>query len=199
MQIDPSDIEFLAGWRNGRAAAYRRVKHATVHAAYTFSAAVAPQRVRHDLALLRLVRAIHNTTIAPFQTAAPPAKGATVGLVSYARDRAEAPSLQDVCRVLARQQGVLVTTCSVGFGSSGAPIFSIKDGVATIVSVVSAKAEVEGRVVSLGTDLSEGLASLLADLDQQNRTFISSGAPVPQSTVDESRSTLGAKFIRPGQ
>ena len=196
-QVDPTRIEFQAGWRNGRASAYRQVKHAALHAEYIYSDEVTPQRVRHDVALLRLVRPIRNTTINPFETAVHPAKGARVGVVSYGRSRAEAPSLQEFCEVLGRQEGVLITTCTVDFGSSGAPIFSFDSGAAIIVSVVSAKAEVEGQKISLGTDLSGALAAIHKALARQNRSFVSAIPSVRQTTIEESRSTMGAKFIRP--
>ncbi|ABG30328.1 trypsin [Roseobacter denitrificans] len=198
-QVDPTGIEFLAGWRKGRAAAHRQVKHAALHKDYTYGDVVAPERVRYDLALLRLVRPIRNTTITPFETAPHPAKGAQVGVVSYGRDRAEAPSLQEVCEVLGRQEGVLITTCAVDFGSSGAPIFSFASGAAVIVSVVSAKAEVEGQNIALGTDLSGALAALHETLARQNRPFVRAVPALRQTTIEESRSSMGARFIRPAQ
>jgi hypothetical protein len=40
---------------------------------------------------------------------------------------------------------VLVLTCDVDFGASGAPIFRMDGSIARIVSVVSAKGELAGR------------------------------------------------------
>jgi protease YdgD len=188
-KIDHTSIEFLAGWRNGRASAYRNVSRAIVHPDYLFDGSVSSERVRNDLALLELDRPIRNTTVTPFGTAARPRKGDQVGVVSYAKDRSDAPSLQEVCTVIARQEGVLVTTCSVDFGSSGAPIFTFKDGEPQIVSVVSAKAEVEGEKVSLGTALGAPLARLLAEMvaDKGSNRIL----------VDGVRNDTGAKFIKP--
>jgi len=39
-RIDHSDVEFLAGWRNGRASAYRDVRRAVVHPDYQWSSVV---------------------------------------------------------------------------------------------------------------------------------------------------------------
>ena len=115
-------------------------------------------------------------------------------MVSYGQDRAEAPSLQEVCHVLGREPGVLILTCSVEFGSSGAPIFVLRDGVAKVVSVVSAKAEVEGRAVALGTSLVEPLVALRAELDAQD-----GGARSGASSVRllSGGSGGGAKFVKP--
>ena len=188
-RIDHKTVEFMAGWRNGRASAYRDIRRAVVHPDYEFSGDVSSKRVHYDLALLELDQPIRNNAVKPFGTAAHPRKGDQVGVVSYAKDRAEAPSLQEVCIVLARQEGILVTSCLVDFGSSGAPIFTFKDGKAHIVSVVSAKAEVDGEKVSLGTALGAPLARLRAELVAQK-----DGERV---LVNGARRDTGAKFIKP--
>lgn len=194
-RIRPDTIEFLAGWRNGRASAYRTVRRAVVHPDYTYDGQVSTDRVRNDIALLQLQRPIRNTTVTPFETDVRPRKGARISVVSYAHDRSEAPSLQDVCVVMARQQGVLVMSCDVDFGSSGAPVFSIEGGTPRIVSVVSAKAEVDGQRVSLGSALEEELDLLKAQL-----TGIPTGGRLPPGVgrvkVGEARHDTGAKFIR---
>lgn len=194
-RIDHNEVEFLAGWRNGRAGAYRKVRRAVVHPDYVFDGQVSPTRVRNDVALLELDHPIQNTTIEPFGTAARPRPGDSVGVVSYAKDRSEAPSLQEVCKVLAQQEGVLVTSCSVDHGSSGAPIFAFRDGQAHIVSVVSAKAEVEGQNVSLGTALSTPLALLQAELVAGQGSIQGSGNRRIQ--VGSGTRQGGAKFVKP--
>ncbi|SFU15018.1 Trypsin [Sedimentitalea nanhaiensis] len=196
-RIDPETIEFLAGWRNGRASAYRQVRRAVVHPDYDFGDAVSARRVSTDVALLELQQPIRNTTVTPFATAARPRKGDRVGVVSYAKSRAEAPSLQEVCAVMARQEGVLVMSCDVDHGSSGAPIFSFADGRPRIVSVVSAKAEVEGQRVALGTALDEPLALLRAQLDAGAGFALAPAPRVNRITIGQPRRDTGAKFIRP--
>lgn len=194
--IDEGHIEFLAGWRNGRAGAYRDVARVVVHPDYVYNEKVSSERVRNDLALLELEQPIRNTSIKPFKTAARPRAGDSVGVVSYALDRSEAPSLQEVCSVLARQDGVLVTSCSVDFGSSGAPIFVFHEGEAQIVSVVSAKAEVRGEQVSLGTALGQPLAELKAELVAGRATYLSGKEGERRVRVGE-RAGTGAKFVSP--
>ena len=130
----PGTVEFLAGWRNGRASAYRTVRRAVVHPDYIFDGQVSTDRVRNDIALLQLQRPIRNTTVTPFETDVRPRKGARIGVVSYAHDRSEAPSLQETCVVMSRQEGVLVMSCDVDFGSSGAPVFSFDGGIPRIVA-----------------------------------------------------------------
>ena len=188
-RIPTEEIEFLAGWRDGRASAYRSVKQAVLHPDYDRNEQTRAAQMRYDLALLRLDHPIRDGRIKPFSTATRPRRGAHVALVSYGKGRAEAPSLQDMCRVIGQQDGVLVTSCSVEQGSSGAPIVVVEQGEVHIVSVVSAKAEVDGQAVSLGTSLGTPLAQLQAELVTQTQDGnVRVGAP---------RNDTGAKFIKP--
>lgn len=198
-RVDASEIEFLAGWRNGRASAYRSVRRTVVHGDYSYGGEVSGERVRNDLALIQLDQPIRNTAIIPFETAKRPARGDQVGIVSYGRDRSEVPALQEVCDVLANQGGVLVTSCPVDFGSSGAPIFTFQDGQAQIVSIVSAKAKVDGENVSFGTELHRPLADLRAELAQGASLFRKALPTASQSTAGQRDRDTGAKFIRPGE
>jgi protease YdgD len=197
-RFDHETIEFRAGWRDGRASAYRNVRRAVVHPGYQYDGSATTERVRNDLALLELDRPIRNTQVIPFDTAERPAKGDKIGVVSYAMDRSEAPSLQEICHVMARQKGVLVMSCDVNFGSSGAPVFRFdRDGSARIVSVVSAKAEVKGMPVSLGTALAGPLARLRAELAAGRGRLSVSGTRQSRATPSQERSDIGARFVKP--
>lgn len=193
-RMDAGQIEFLAGWRNGRAAAYRGVRRAVIHPDYVFGGIDRLDRVAFDLALLELDQPIRLPSVTPFATDIQPKKGDEVEVVSYAMDRAEAPSLQEVCFVLGNQPGVLVLTCSVDFGSSGAPIFSVRDGVARVVSVVSAKAEVDGKKVALGTSLEAPLAALRAEMESGKGAVRRTPGAV---RVLSGNALGGAKFVKP--
>ncbi|MGB7316502.1 MAG: trypsin-like serine protease [Planktotalea sp.] len=197
-RVDPAIMEFRAGWRDGRASAYRKVRRAVVHPDYDYDGTATTDRVRNDLALIELDQPIRNTQVIPFDTAERPAKGDQIGVVSYALDRSEAPSLQELCHVMARQKGVLVMSCDVNFGSSGAPIFSIEGDVAKIVSVVSAKAEVKGIPVSLGTALESPLARLRAELAAGRGRFSVVGSEESRNAaISQGRGITGAKFVKP--
>ena len=187
------EIEFLAGWRGGRAAAYRGARRVVVHPGYVEDGA----RRALDLALIELDRPIRNGSILPYETGKRTFLSREVGVVSYAHDRAEMPSMQDTCNVLGRVEGTLVLDCEVDFGSSGAPVFDLSGAAPRIISVVSAKGEVGEQKVSLGTDLMAPLAELQALLDGADGVF---GRPeTPSVTVNrtEAVSATGAKFIRP--
>jgi protease YdgD len=192
VQLHPEEIEFQAGFRNGRAVAYRRVSRAVAHPDYRFTGSEKLDRVTDDIALLELSQPIRLPSLEPFATGATP--GDPVGVVSYAQYREEAPSIQEACEVLAGRSDALILTCNVDFGSSGAPVFTIIDGVAQVVSVISAKAEVDGKKVALAVPVSGPLAVLQAALeDSKAGSSERSGAVKLLSGGNGA----GAKFLKP--
>lgn len=197
--IEPSQIVFHAGYRNGRATASRPVSRVVVHPSYKFQGPEGTFDVSHDLALFELASDIQLSNVAPFSTGSRPRKGQQVGVVSYAHDRDQSPSIQEVCHVLARQRGALVLSCNVDFGSSGAPIFSEIDGKPTIVSVVSAKAEVRGRNVSLGTNLEKPLSEMMAMLRNGAGQLAAPNVKIvsPKQPRRLNNGGNGAKFLKP--
>ena len=196
-RVDDHSIRFLAGWRNGQALAYRNVERALEHPDYVHSPDPDGNNSQFDVALLRLDQPILSTQIIPFEVTGAADMGAEVGIVSYAFDRSEAPSLQAVCGVLGEQDGMLVLSCDVDFGSSGAPIFHIADGVARIVSVVSAKAELDGKGVAIGVLLDAPLAVLSAAMNAGPALFRDGIPGAVRVIAGGERAEIGAKFVRP--
>ena len=201
--IDPGIVRFHAGWRNGRSSASRGVYRAVVHPDYVYTGPNGDLHIANDIALLELDSDIRLANVVPFATGKRPRKGQSVGVVSYAHDRANSPSLQEVCHVLARQRGALVLSCEADFGSSGAPIFIEVDGAPQIVSVVSAKADVRGRPVSLGTNLEKPLSELRAILRTGGGRLSQANLKAKTVRTDAPRVRSvggnggGAKFVRP--
>ena len=119
-------------------------------------------QIGHDLAVLKLESPINVAEIMPFQTDARPERGDSVGVISYTQEQANSPILQQPCQVLARQADTLVMNCEVEFGASGAPVFAVQGGATPrLVSVISAKAAMGNRPVSVGTVLDSALQVLL--------------------------------------
>ncbi len=190
--VDPGRIEFLAGLRNGRAAAYRTVRRALAHPAYRFDPAAGAAASRRDLALLELAQPIRSSEVAPFATGAEVGAGQAVSIVSYAAGREEVPAIEDLCGVLGQEAGVLVLSCEVDFGASGAPIFSLEGGVPRIVSVVSAKGELGEERVALGTSLTGPLAELMAAMAAEDGT---AALPQVRTVAAGERTETGARFV----
>lgn len=194
--LGPDEIQFLAGWRNGRAAAYRRVRRAVAHPNYVFDAEPSSDRVFYDIALIELQHPVRNTTIIPFTTGIRPPVGESVGVVSYAHNRSEAPSMQDTCEIMSVQNNLVVMSCSVDFGSSGSPVFSFSEGGPQIVSVVSSKAKSGDMPVSLGAPLEDQIETIRALMDQ-GAGFAEGSAFRPFRAEKDARKDTGAKFVRP--
>lgn len=198
-RIGDAEIKFLAGFRNDRATAYRGVRRSVVHPDYVYTGPQGADHVVEDVALIALDRPIRLTSVEPFTTDRQPRKGAEVQVVSYAHNRASRPSIEDSCHILGRPAGALVMSCDVDFGSSGAPVFTTDpDGATRIVSVVSAKAEIGGRRVSLGTALDRILPELRAGLGVEDRAP-EAATPVVRHVAEDGspESGAGAKFLRP--
>jgi V8-like Glu-specific endopeptidase len=170
-------ISFSAGLREGRAVAYREVRRTIVHQDYNFGIADSMLRVAADIALIELDRPIRESVVRPFERFHRPQAGDEVMVVSYARERENAPSVQDRCRMLARENDVLVYSCDVDFGASGSPIFVMSDARPKIASVVSAMAQWQSKDVALGAALGGPLDELLNQLAKTDPVFRSVQVP----------------------
>jgi len=195
--IDPNDIEFLAGWRSGRAGAERKARRVVIHKNYVPGRHVKVDKVASDIAIIELALPITANFIKAFEYYKRPKLGDNVKVVSYAQDRAEAPSIEEPCQVIGLDPRALILTCNVDYGASGSPIFIVDNGVTKIASVVSAKAIVNGRKVSLGASLGAPLEELLAQL-RSNRGVFQGKKPGRQSLNEQLGNTQSvAKILRP--
>lgn len=196
-RVGDNTLEFRAGYRQGRAAAYRGVRRSVVHPDYSYGAPSSPGRVASDLALIELDQPIRKSNVLPFETQAFVRAGSIVRVVSYARGRAEAPSLQESCRVLGAQDHAQVLSCDVDFGSSGAPIFAMEGQRARIVSVVSAKAEMDGGKVALAASVRDGLPALMKHFAASDGVFSRTMPQVQTINRSTGLALSGAKFVKP--
>ncbi|MGR3492515.1 MAG: trypsin-like serine peptidase, partial [Shimia sp.] len=148
--------------RRGRSETHRRVSRTIVHPGFDFDRRTLFDRVPVDLALVELERPILPRRIEPFPTEANPGADMDVTVVSFAKGRREFPSLQEVCRLFDIRREVLMMTCDVDRGASGAPVFY--DG--RVVSVISGMATVAGRRSAMAASLEPGLSELRAALER---------------------------------
>ncbi|MCB6179137.1 trypsin-like serine protease [Rhodobacter sp. Har01] len=188
------EITFQAGWRNGRAEAYRGVRRSVAHPDYAHADDEDVARVAYDVALLELDQPILLPQLLPFSTARQPGSGDEVSVVSYAHDRSEIPSIEEGCAVLSSYHDAMVLSCDIDFGSSGAPVFLVRDGVARVVSVISAKAELDGKKVALAVPLDAPLAVLQAELAAAGETH---KAAAGVRIISGGDAGAGAKFVSP--
>ena len=169
-QYATKDFEFQAGWRNGRAEAFRKVKSILAHPKYHFESANSVEKVSHDIAVIMLDQPIQSQNIRPFVVTSLPHRGAGVLVVAYVGGLKDVPFSQSLCKVKAKQNEILVLTCDVDYGASGAPVFVISEGVAKMISLISAMTWLDDKKMSLGVSLEDALIEF-ADL-VRHREFL---------------------------
>ena len=188
--VQPDQLTFRAGLRQGQVAAVRAVAQIEAHPNYDPGQGTVPQNIRHDVALLRLAK--------PIPTHEREVSSGPVSVVSYGRNRETLPSRQDVCRVQGVHEGIMLMDCDVTFGSSGAPVFSHENGRGRIVSVISGMGAYNGRRITYGMTL----PGLVAELKQ----LMWAKKPKPLASINRVQvggsarlsSGGGAKFISAG-
>ena len=186
-------LTFRAGLYDGLDSASRRVRRVVMHPDYKYGPDPSQSSLRADLALLELDRALQIASVQPFDTRGRLFRGDIVQVVSYARGRENAPSSEDDCVVLDRDDRVLVLSCSVDFGASGAPVFVQTDQGLRIVSVISAMTTWENRPVALAVTVEEGLRRLQREFAASPRT-----TPVRKVVrVGQGERTGTIRFLRP--
>ena len=160
-RVDPATIWFEAGLSGRRAVALRQVVRAVMHPQYRYRPGGSHQ-IGSDLAVLKLDRPISRSRIQPLAMSNGAARGDVLGVLSYTRHHATRQRLKESCSVLARQSRTLVMSCLVDFGASGSPVLELRPGLPPrLVSVISAKAAMGNRRVSIGTALDASLRDLM--------------------------------------
>ncbi|MEE9388494.1 MAG: trypsin-like peptidase domain-containing protein [Paracoccaceae bacterium] len=193
----PHLVEFRAGWRDGKSIALRMGKAAIIHSQYVTSGRPTGDKVRNDVALLQLATPIQATHANPFRSDGGVRPGQKVSVVSYGAGRNDAPSRQKACDVLDTSEGLVVMSCDVVPGSSGAPVFANRDGHQRIVSLVSALGHVNGRQVSYGMDIRQPLAEILKDFQAGRGVYPVKSLGARRITIGDNNSTGSAKFVKP--
>ncbi|MCB4455368.1 trypsin-like serine peptidase [Leisingera sp. McT4-56] len=159
--VSPRSITFEAGLNGRQSKAARRVAKAVIHPGYRHGR-TGQFQTGTDIAVLRLDRAISGDLVRPLSLAAAPEKGERVDVMSYSHSNATSPRLQSACHVIAARQSSVVTSCRVDFGASGSPVLQTRPGrLPQLVSVISSKARMGGKGVSLAAPLGHELQALI--------------------------------------
>ena len=137
-EVPLAEFRFVAGLRMGKSAAVRGVVRAVTQPDFTFEGFASPAGVVADLALLELDEAVAAEDAAAFPTGDLAEDAGPLAIVSYARDRAQAPSIETPCELAASFAGVAALACAVNYGASGAPVLQGEEGERRVVAVVSA-------------------------------------------------------------
>lgn len=191
----PDALTFRAGLRNGTVAAERKVAQIETHPGFDPATPLDASNVKHDVALLRLARPIPTSALDPFTLHESRVQRGSVSVVSYGQGREELPSRQAACNVLGARDEVLFMDCDVTFGSSGAPVFTHREGRGQIVSLISGVGQHEGQRITYGMQLPQRVAELKRQMRANNRGPI---AHPRRISAGDKTHRGGAKFVRPG-
>lgn len=168
LPVPLSEMRFVAGQRRDDHAAVRDVVRAAVPDDYVFGGEPSLDKLRRDIALLELAEPIADAEAPAFAPGPVPAPEAVIEIVSYARDRAHAASIQDGCRIGAQIGNVVTLDCGVNLGASGAPVFALgKEGRRLWAVVSSTGALASGEPVTLAVTVAPEMADLETGLAEE--------------------------------
>jgi V8-like Glu-specific endopeptidase len=194
--VPAGEVHFLAGFRTGSYLADRKVRRYMVHPAYASGGEPTGSQLSADVAVLELDQPVGPNAAVPFARAERPRRGDAVTLVSYARERSQVPSIQEPCHVLARQGQVMLLSCDVNYGASGAPVFVTGEGGPRVAALISAMTEWQGTQVAVAIELSPALDVVLAALGNAPPEGFRSVRPTEDGTL---ASQLGRREPAPGR
>lgn len=198
--VPPGEIHFLAGYRQGHFLAHRKVRRYVMPEAYRPDEADREVLLRADIAVLELESPIAANAVNAFERVDRPFAGDAVAVVSYARARAHAPSIQEPCHVLRLDGRIMLLSCDVDFGASGSPVFLRRDARPKVAALVSAMTTWNGRKVAVAIDLHVALDDLLQRLaasDARSRTERPDADLTLEERLGRTESTGIRKISRP--
>ena len=154
-------LRFVAGQVRDTYAVVAEVARSAPLTGYGFSDEIEYEDVRIDLALLELKEPVAPELAPPLTPGAMAADTENVTIVSYARDRAYTPSIQEGCPLVAANDGVAVIGCEVTGGISGSPVLTGAGDGRRLVAVVSAMGTGrDGAPLALSVNAAPRLAEL---------------------------------------
>lgn len=166
-RVPLSEFRFVPGQRLEANLGVWRVARAAILPAFAIVAAPGTEDMRADIALLELAEPVPSDKAAPFPVAAL-APGGTLAIVSYARDRAQAPSISEDCPALGKLGELLIVDCAVERGVSGAPVIAGQGAAARVVAVVAGMGRLpDGDDFALTALAAPRIEALRADLAAQ--------------------------------
>lgn len=124
--IAPGSLHFAADWRQHSYKAWRRAAQIRIAAGFEFNAPKSANRLKADLALIKLSAPIPENLVKPVtfvREVKRLSRSIPLTQVSYSRDRPAMPLIERGCYVHEEDESILLTDCDSYLGSSGAPIF----------------------------------------------------------------------------
>lgn len=166
-RVPLSEFRFVPGQRKEQNLGVRRVVRVALPPDFVVRATPRPDDIGSDIALVELAAPAPEAA-APFGVGALTAGDAALTIVSYARDRSQAPSISEDCPVIGVSDGLLAVDCAVERGVSGAPVLAGQGEGARIVAVVAGMGSLpDGTGIALAALAAARIDALRADLAAQ--------------------------------
>ena len=152
--MQPSTIEFAAGWRAGASVAIRHGQEIILAEPSTGQ----PKSLSQDVALIVLDTPIEAGVIQPLPLSRQDLLSETYNLIGYSRDAPDIIRRNESCALAGTQPGVLQLGCAAVSGNSGAPVLAQRRGVWQIAAVMVAASGAQSYAVIPGDDLRAAIA-----------------------------------------
>ncbi len=166
-RVPLSEFRFVPGQRMERNLGVRRVVRAAFPPEFVAQATPRARDLEADMALIELDAPVPEAAT-PFAVGTLAARDELLTIVSYARDRAQAPSISENCPPMGAIDGLLVLDCAVERGVSGAPVLAGEGAAVRIVAVVAGMGALpDGSEITLTALVGPRIDALRADLAAQ--------------------------------
>lgn len=134
-------------------------KQITVHPVYLLPGLSPMRQLPRDLGLLRLQNNVPESVAIPLVTGDMHDTDHAGFLVSL-RGPNNGAIRQRSCKFIEIKQEIIELACDVRGGESGSPVLVKRDGVLTIIGVVSSRARIDAQPIGLAAVISAGLGGL---------------------------------------
>lgn len=135
--VEPKNVTFFAGWRDGITAAKRNAVRITAHRGYDPTRPYNNANIASDVAIVELESPIDAGAAKAYARMDRIRTGEPVSVVSFSGRRSDVASINDTCSAGTKTGDILILSCESYKGMSGAPIFSFVNGEPRIVALIS--------------------------------------------------------------
>jgi protease YdgD len=150
----PKEVHFVAGYHRGVYAAHAVGAHFTIAPGYDPKRGAVPEEMARDWAIIELAAPLDLKPI-PLSTRSLPevmraAQQHEMNVAGYPRDRGELLMRDKGCQLLGEDTSIklLIHTCNVTFGVSGAPLLLIEKDKVEIIGINNAIAQTKNGQIA---------------------------------------------------
>lgn len=141
--FQPYRVHFVAAWHKGSHSGTSNASEIHIHPLYFQRDGF--ERIPYDLALITLKEPLADITPSAVNLSDTPFKEGPIKMLGYRSDRPHAMTDYQGCSAYRLRGTMLSIDCDVIQGTSGAPVFALRNGVWEVIATVSSRLENRGR------------------------------------------------------